>query len=103
MFKPFFHHYNLGPGKLPNNTPRGYTMHVKPDPDNSSKCLVSVAWCSPKDEFNKKLGRSCALGKEYKSINKRQLPGIVAGCNGVVWDTDRIRPDSFYWILKFVV
>lgn len=103
MFKSFFHHYNLGPGKLPNNAPRGFTMHVKPDRVEDNKCWVSVAWCSPKDEFNKKTGRSCALGKEYKLINKRQLPGIVAGCHGVVWDTNNVMPDSFYWILKYVV
>ena len=85
MFKPFFIHSHREPGKLPNRSPRGYTIHVEPDAHIKGNVLVRVAWCSPKDQFVKALGREKAIDTWPLSVPMKQLPYHVAQCDNTLW------------------
>lgn len=77
MFKPFFVHINPhAPGKRTNKHPRGATMYVSPSEDERI-CQVQVALCSPKDEFNKKIGRETAMKAGIKIVNRRMVPKLA--------------------------
>lgn len=78
MFKPFFVHINPHkPGKRTNKHPRGATIYVSPT-DDMKTCQIQVAYCSPKDEFNKHIGRETAMNStEIYKIPRRQLPRIT--------------------------
>ncbi len=81
MFKPFYVHWHFGPGKMPNRTPRGFTAFISPHDDTHVK--MQVAFCSPKDEFNKKKGRSYAEQAVVELVPKRRVPLMLAGCANV--------------------
>lgn len=105
MFKPFFFHYNKAPGKLPNKVPRGFTVHFKPSDVSQRHVWMSVAWCNPKDEFNKKIGRETALQKDYKLVLIRMVPGLIVGCvdtcnADLPWHLEGQEP-NYYWIYKY--
>ncbi len=78
MFKPFYVHWHFPPGKMPNRTPRGFTAFVSPHDDTHVK--MQVAFCSPKDEFNKKKGRSYAEQAVVELVPKRRVPMMLSGC-----------------------
>ena len=107
MFKPFIIHYNPHrPGKRPNNHAiRGYTAYIQPATGDSRSCVVSVALCSPKDQFCKKLGRETALGAVQQTINKRDLPRVLVDldnkCHGFTWTTGRTYARDY--VLKYVI
>jgi len=104
VFKPFYIHEHHQPGKLSGRTPRGFTLRVSPDPENNRNVLVQGAWCSNKDEFNKRTGRSLADIAESKSINKRVLPRLVTQMQQVVYPgTTWAQERDHYYLLKFVV
>ena len=105
MFKPFYVHCNSGTGKMPNRSPRGYTLYISADPDNNRLCRVQGALCSPKDQFNKKIGRETAMSSEIKIINKRDLPTLVGRLDQVVYpdyELDELVQDRLY-LLKYVI
>jgi hypothetical protein len=104
MFKPFFYHYNRGPGKLSNREPRGFTAHFKPMDMSQRHVWMSVAWCSPKDEFNKKVGRETAMNKDYKLVPIREVPGLLAGAENICRNNnvfDHVEEKFFYWIYRY--
>ena len=103
MFKPFYIHEHHQPGKLTGRTPRGFTLKVSPDPLDHHNIIVSGAWCSNKDEFNKKTGRSQADIAEQKTINKRTLPGLVAQMQNVMHGYPNHLPRDNYYLLKYVI
>lgn len=103
MFKPFYVHENVGPGKLSGRSPRGFTLKVSPDPDNTRHVIVQGTWCSNKDEFCKRVGRANADAAEAKSINKRQLPELAARMAGVVRPDLAYGEGYYYYLLKYVV
>jgi len=103
VFKPFYVHEHHQPGKLSGRQPRGFTLKVSPDQANSRNVLVSGAWCSNKDEFNKRTGRVLADVAESKSINKRTLPRLLAEMSNVVHVSRHYHESAYYYILKFVV
>ena len=103
MFKPFYVHEHHQPGKLSGRTPRGFTLKVSPDLDDPRAVIVQGAWCSNKDEFNKKTGRSLADIAESKSINKRKLPVLLAHMSSLVFTPSEYHESEYYYILKFVV
>jgi hypothetical protein len=82
MFKPFFIHKHHNPGKLPNKRARGFTMLIQPH-DNAGMekdpfyVEVSVAFCSPKDEFRKSEGRSVSAAAEKKVLPMRRVPRLL--------------------------
>ena len=79
MFKPFYVHFHREPGFVPNHYARGFTILVTPDRvDPATMCRVQVAFCSPKDQFNKKEGRETAKLHAEQLIQKRRLPQFVS-------------------------
>lgn len=101
MFKPFYIHGFNEPGNVSSRFARGFTLYVKPDEENERYVLVQGAWCSPKDQFVKKMGRSQALMADQEHINKRELPDFVNKCydacnlESKVWDHN--------YLLKYVI
>jgi hypothetical protein len=75
--RKFYVHHNYGSGHLNSRFARGFTVLVQPDPDNPRNALVQGAWCSPKDNFCKKTGRSQAEKANVLSINKRKVPDLL--------------------------
>lgn len=103
-FKPFFVHKFHGTGKMPNRHARGFTAHIKPS-DQLHKVLMSVAWCSPKDQFNKKTGREQSQDSpdNYELVNKRDVPNLLAGCEQVCALTVDHKPGTWYYIYKYML
>lgn len=95
MNKPFFVHINPHhPGKYLNaKQSRGATLYVVPRADQ--QCEVGVAYCSPRDNFNKKTGRAVAQAAERSIINKRQLPSFAAEIRNKTYEYG-CYPASFY-------
>lgn len=102
-FKPFYIHENRGPGKMTGRSPRGFTLKVSPDPENQRNVLVQGAWCSHKDEFVKKTGRTTADAAESKSINKRDVPELLGAMSDQMWGGLGQSARSYYYVLKYVV
>ena len=106
MFKDFFIHYNRpvahsDSSKL-RHSPRGFTAKISPDPINERNAFVQVTFCSPRDEFIKKEGRSQAVDQEAVSFNKREIPGVLAKCANTCEYHDMQEHDYMY-VLKYVV
>ncbi len=102
MFKPFFIHKHHGAKKLSNRHPRGFTLYIEQDPVNARNVVCSGAFCSPKDQFVKKDGRSHAAQASTKTINKRDLPKLLNAMSLVSGFNENVERDWFY-VLKYVV
>lgn len=100
MFNTFYIHKNRGPGKLPNREPRGFTLMVSP---HANQRLIECrgAFCSPKDQFSKKEGRSRAALADVKLIKKRELPRLLYAMDAYA-KGDTTESDWNY-TLKYVV
>jgi len=100
-FRPFFIHGFNQPGPLSSRCARGFTLLVSPNPDDSRQVRVQGTWCSPKDQFTKKLGRSYATNAQPEVLNKRNLPRLVvdsyAACGLETTEQDQL------YLLKYVV
>ena len=104
--KDFFIHKNKGPGKMPNRAPRGFTAHVCEDHIEHNKVKLSIAFCSPKDEFNKKLGRENAIAKEHKVVKKRDIPYLIAAAWAICLEDEQNMPyyvRNYYYLYKFML
>ena len=100
MFKPFYVHHTKGPQKMSNRYPRGFTLQVSPS-ENPRMVQVRGAFCSPKDQFSKKQGRSFAAVAEMREINKRKLPMLLASmCEAC---GQEYYEEQWYYVLKYVV
>ena len=97
MFKPFYVHCNRGPGKLPNRSPRGFTAKVSPHPTDSRLAVMQGSFCSPRDEFNKKKGRSQADIAVTKDIKLRDVPRMLEAMDQVVHGYSM---QSYLYVLK---
>lgn len=102
-FKPFYVHENSGPGKITGRSPRGFTIKVSPNGDDPRSVVVQGAWCSHKDEFNKKTGRSQADIAESKVINKRKIPHLVATMVNLVYASKHFHESNYYYLYKYVL
>lgn len=69
--------------------------------ENSRLVEVRGAFCSPKDQFSKKLGRSFAAAAPSKLIHKRRLPDMLAAMEQVV--AGHGYTEHWYYVLKYVV
>lgn len=118
MFRPFYIHDSRGSGKLTSSSPRGFTAVVEPveraatealglPGDPSKYCAIRVAFCSNKDQFKKKEGRSFAHAEPAKIINKRALPEFVASLYCVVHPQEvesfQYWSDHYNYLLKYVI
>lgn len=74
-FKPFYVHFNLGPGKLSSKF-RGFTAHVAPH--DSRNVAVKLTFCSKRDQFCKKVAREEVDHKPAQVVNARQLSKFMA-------------------------
>lgn len=107
MFKPFFIHYNrpviksYEPCRL-RHAPRGFTAFITPDKENDRNAMVQVTFCSERDEFTKKEGRSQAVLAEAVSFNKREVPDVLARCAKSCEYHDMTEQDYMY-VLKYLV
>jgi len=100
MFKPFFVHEHKQPGKMSNRGPRGFTVFVGPDPHVRGNILVSAAWCSPKDQFVKRLGREQARNAFPVSMKATTLPKYISECFNTLWEGPCYNEHSFYYLFK---
>lgn len=103
MFKPFFIHSNHAPGKMSNRHPRGFTAYVAPDDTDDHVVSMRVAFCSPKDEFNKKIGRYQAERAYEEVVNKREVPTILAALNKIINKSDTIDTKEWNYVFKFML
>lgn len=104
MFKSFFVHENRGPGKLPNRFPRGFTAYIAPNDERTVK--LSIAFCSPKDQFCKRTGRDTAQATQPVVMNKREVPQALADAFNKIYgyDSGYGYPESAYlYTLKHMV
>lgn len=102
-FKPFYVHINHGPGPLPSRWARGATVLVSPDPQDGRSCVVQVAVCSRKDQFNKKIGRGTAELAEEHVINKRQLGHKMVDLYVLTAPTRQPYPKGFDYLYKYML
>lgn len=106
MFKPFFVHYNRNITKNSHgwekHSPRGFTAYIQPDPNNLRNVLMQLTFCSPKDQFSKKEGRSQVHQTKVEIVNKRDVPKMLAGATSLV-ENRRLLDSRYYYILKYVV
>lgn len=101
MFKPFFVHQYHQSGKMPNRHPRGFTVFVSPDQHVKGNVLVHTAWCSPKDEFNKKKGREAAMNTWPVSMSPKAVPKHVSACMDTTFGTNQPTDEQdFYYLFK---
>jgi len=100
MFKPFFVHEHRAPGKLSNRGPRGFTIFVGPDQHIKGNILVSATWCSPKDQFVKRIGREKAVEAFPVSMKATALPLYIANCHNTVWNCSYNQPEQFFYLFK---
>lgn len=103
MFKSFYvhqHHNNKCDKR--DNAPRGFTLSVQQDPNQARNVLVQGAWCSNKDNFSRKIGRDTAGKAEVKSINKRELPKLLAQMAHVCGFNEVVDHD-FYYVWRYVI
>lgn len=57
---------------------RGFTAFIRPAEDDPRKVLFSVAYCSKKDPFCKKIGRQVAEREVVAMlVNKRDVPKFL--------------------------
>ena len=101
MFKPFYIHGFNEPGRISGRFARGFTLRVSQDEENPHNIKVQGTWCSPKDQFCKKEGRSFADKAAAETMNKRNLPKLVADCYAAC-GLETSSYDQNY-LLKFVV
>ena len=99
-FKPFFTHIKRGPGKLPNRQPRGATVYVQPDLQTPGNVLVHTVWCSPKDEFNKRLGRERSINTFPISVPARRLPEHLSQTEKSIFPEHFAMEQDFYYLYK---
>lgn len=65
---------------------------------------MSIAWCSSKDEFVKKIGRATAMAKDYKLVLIREVPGLLSGAENTVYGEESVvgaEPSAYYWIYRY--
>jgi hypothetical protein len=80
--KPFFVHGHHVPRRNhPCWHPKGFTAYVSFG-STDDKVKLSATFCSPKDNFSKKLGRENALVAEVVEVNKSDIPRIMAALAG---------------------
>lgn len=53
----------------------GATVAIHPI-GNTDQVMVAVARCNKTDIFNKKLGRTIALGRINKALSGKEVPGV---------------------------
>ncbi len=99
LFKPFYVHMTTGPGHKSGRTPRGFTALISPSLTDPRTLAVQVSFCSNKDQFSKKQGRSYAAKAEQVTYNKRELPRILGGFASQCG----VHNKDYAYILKYVV
>jgi hypothetical protein len=107
MFKPFYVHdvRHTGPygnSKDRHQQRRAFTASIKPVEKDPRMCQVALAYCSWKDSFVKKAGRKAADDHPFITINKRDLPSVLASARSTCFN-DSVHESAFYYILKYVV
>jgi len=100
MFKPFFVHEHKQPGKMSNRGPRGFTVFVGPDQHIKGNVLVATAWCSPKDQFVKKVGREQAANSYPISMKAHMLPKHVSECQRTLYPEMLSGEHQFFYLFK---
>jgi hypothetical protein len=103
-FKPFFiHRQRIKPFSGKHN---GFTAYISPNAEDARMCDVQVTYCSRKDQFCKKEGRSFALKAPIKTVNKRDLPTELNRIHIQLHNWKHSPSDfdnSWHWVLKYVI
>ena len=102
-FKPFYVHRYLAPGKLPNRNPRAFTAKISEHAFKPDMVIMQATFCSPKDQFCKKLGREYAARAEIVEVKKRDIPRWLAALAEVCAFNRGRTPEEWYYVYKYVV
>ena len=111
--KPFFIHYNRNKrrddaGWL-KHIPRGFTAFIQEHQTDPHSVRVQVSFCSYKDEFSKKQGRTEAELANTEIVNKRSLPKLLQSCNLACHlprhslDKAELDGTSYNYVLKYML
>lgn len=65
-------------------------------------CSIQVAFCSQKDQFNKKIGRQTVETKEAIVIQKRMLPHQLLQYCKKVTNTGWWGESDFHYLYKYL-
>jgi hypothetical protein len=104
MFKPFYVHIHRQPGRMSPSYSRGFTVKVSPDRvEPHTMCSLQVAFCSQKDQFNKKIGRETAETKEPVIVSKRMLPHHLTQLADKVGGKGWYTESEFQYLYKYVL
>ena len=90
---------------MPNRNPRGFTALISPT--NSHRFVhMQVVFCSTKDQFVKKEGRRLAAEAHIETINKRDVPRMLAALSTLTkhapYDIETTE-NEWYWVLKHLI
>jgi len=102
-FKTFYLHAHHGAKKLSNSHPRGFTALISANPDDPRTVKMQVTFCSPKDQFNKKEGRKFAALAHTETINKRQVPRMLAALSQVANLQFHSYDEHWFYVYKYML
>lgn len=105
-FKPFFVHFSRPVSKHDNSrlrhAPRGFTAYITPS-DKPRTVNVQATFCSSKDEFKKREGRSLAPQADKAEFNPRELPKLLAAMTAACAPVWASNETDYLYVLKYVV
>lgn len=93
----FFH--IRGPEKLCRF--KAATVFVQGDPDNVGEVSVQVTFCSRKDVFTKRIGRSMAMSAPIQRVPLRNLPFTLAGIEEEVYGGELENKNDFMFAMRY--
>lgn len=107
--KPFFIHFDArAMGQLFNNSlyRNGFTAYIQPA-ENPREVKFSVVFCSKKDQFVKKTGRSQVQEIIPDIINKREIPRLLAAARAQCFKKHLEKSDildySYFYVYRYVL
>lgn len=110
--KPFFIHHIRQQHKTDNSVrrhlPKGFTAFISPVndvnvPNSERMVLLSITYCSNKDEFSKKAGRAAVQELIPDTVNKRDVPALLAQAYNYVEGTFAEDESCYMYVLKYMV
>lgn len=103
QFKPFFIHRQC-PHYVSGNKYKAFTAYIQPGA-TGREVLVSLTYCSKKDEFRKSVGRSITKQLTPTPINSRHLNLHLAQAEGTLrgYKDSIFTGQSYDWVFKYLV
>lgn len=80
---------------------RGATILVSGDTEYVGQVEVQVAFCSKKDEFNKRIGRGYAMAAPIKVVPLRYLPREISRIEAEVYGYEVDNANDFLYAIPY--